>query len=117
MRDALGADDVLTGNVTSDGTDLTAQLFLADDSGVRLFSVNAPEDDPGLLANKVVAVLANRLEVERPELDAEIDLSAPYGEYVRALALTGAGLLEQAIEALEADNFCRRKRTCRNPAR
>ena len=105
VRDVLGADGVLTGNVTSDGEELTATLFLADGESVRSFSVNAPEDDPGLLANKVVAVLANRLEVERPELDAEIDLSAPYGEFVRALALTGAGLLEQAIETLEADNL------------
>ena len=116
VRDVLGADGVLTGSVVSEGEALTAQLFLADESGVRSFSVNAPEDDPGLLANKVVAVLANRLEVERPELDAEIDLSAPYGEYVRALALTGAGLLEQALETLEVDNLAddERARTLRD---
>ena len=96
MQEALGADAVLTGNLSFEETMLRATFFLAMEDGVVSFQVSAPEDDPGLLANKAVAVLAARLGVERPLLDEMIDLSSTYGEYVRAVALAGLGLLDEA---------------------
>lgn len=102
VQETLGADAVLTGNLSFEETTLRAEFFLASSEGVRSFQVTAPEDDPGLLANKAIAVLAGRLNVTQPVLDEAIDLSSPYGEYVRALALVGLGLLDEADAVLAA---------------
>lgn len=111
VQDLLGAEAVLTGQLSFEEATLNAQFFLATEDGASSFGVSAPEDDPGLLANKALAVLAGRLGVARPALDEVIDLSSPYGEYVRAVALSGLGLLDEAAtvlaelspEELEAD--------------
>jgi tetratricopeptide (TPR) repeat protein len=103
LREMTGADAVITGKIefVDDGPD--AEVYIALPDGVRTFSVSSPEDDPSLLVQKIIAVTAARLGVSRPLLtDFSIDLSGPYGEYVNAVSLIGAGLLEDALGVLEA---------------
>jgi len=100
VQETLGADAVLTGNLSFEEATLKAEFFLATPEQVVSFQVSAPEDDPGLLANKALAVLAGRLGLAVPTLDEEIDLSSSYGDYVRAVALVGLGLLDDAETVL-----------------
>jgi tetratricopeptide (TPR) repeat protein len=103
LREMTGADAVITGKIAlvDDGPD--AEVYIARPDGVRTFSVSSPEDDPSLLVQKIIAVTAARLNVARSPLkDFSIDLSGPYGEYVNAVSLVGAGLLEDALGVLEA---------------
>lgn len=101
LQEVLGADNVVTGRLSFAEGVVTAQVFLVRDDLARSFAVSAPEDEPSLLAEKIIAVLAARLEVARPAADATIDLSGPYGDYVRAVALIGAGFVEEARAVLE----------------
>lgn len=101
LQESLGADNVVTGRLSFAGGVVTAQVFLVHDDLARSFAVSAPEDDPSLLAEKIVAVLAARLEVARPTADATINLSGSYGDYLRAVALIGAGFVEEARAVLE----------------
>jgi tetratricopeptide (TPR) repeat protein len=103
LREMTGADAVITGKIAfvDDGPD--AEVHIARPEGVQTFSVSSPEDDPSLLVQKIIAVVAARLDVSRPRLNEfSIDLSGPYGEYVNAVSLVGAGLLEDALGVLEA---------------
>ena len=103
LREMTGADAVVTGKIAfvDDGPD--AEVYIARPDGVQTFSVTSPEDDPSLLVQKIIAVTAARLNVSRPLLkNFSIDLSGPYGEYVNAVSLIGAGLLEDALGVLEA---------------
>jgi tetratricopeptide (TPR) repeat protein len=103
LREMTGADAVITGKIdfVDDGPD--AEVYIARPDGVQTFSVTSPEDDPSLLVQKIIAVTAARLDVSRPLLkEFSIDLSGPYGEYVNAVSLIGAGLLEDALGVLEA---------------
>jgi tetratricopeptide (TPR) repeat protein len=103
LREMTGADAVITGkiNFVDEGPD--AEVYLATSQGVRSYSLTSPEDDPSLLVQKIIAVTAARLDVARPLLkDFSIDLSSPYGDYVDAVSLIGAGLLEDALGILGA---------------
>ncbi|MGL4610924.1 MAG: hypothetical protein ACRCYY_14810 [Trueperaceae bacterium] len=104
LREMTGADAVITGKIefVDDGPD--AEVYLARPEGVTTFSVSSPEDDPSLLVQKIIAVTSARLDVSRPLLkEFSIDLSGPYGEYINAVSLVGAGLLEDALGVLEAN--------------
>ena len=105
LQDLLGADNVVTGRLTFAESVVTAHVFYVHDHVARSFSLSAPDDDPSLLVEKVVAVLAARLDVDegvdQPAADSGIDLSGPYGDYVRAVALVGAGFVEDARAVLE----------------
>ncbi len=101
LQDILGADNVVTGSLSFAGDTVTARVFYVREGVARAFAVSAPDDDPSLLAQKVVAVLAARLDVELPKTELSIDLSGPYGDYVRAVALVGAGFVEEARAVLE----------------
>jgi tetratricopeptide (TPR) repeat protein len=93
----------VTGKIAfvDDGPD--AEVYIARPDGVQTFSVTSTEDDPSLLVQKIIAVMAARLDISRPLLkEFSIDLSGPYGEYVNAVSLIGAGLLEDALGVLEA---------------
>lgn len=105
LRDALGADALVTGSVRAVDDGLELVLYLAREEGVRELRGSAPAARPGLLAGKAVALLARALGEERPPLPADIDLAGPHGDHVRALALLGAGLVGDAralLERLEA---------------
>jgi tetratricopeptide (TPR) repeat protein len=102
LREMTGADAVVTGkiNFVDDGPD--AEVYLATSDGVRTYSLTSPEDDPSLLVQKIIAVTAAKLDVSRPPLkDFSIDLSSAYGDYIDAVSLVGAGLLEDALGILE----------------
>jgi tetratricopeptide (TPR) repeat protein len=103
LREMTGADAVITGKIEFVDSGPDAEVYIARPDGVLTFSVTSPEDDPSLLIQKIIAVTAARLDVSRPLLkDFSIDLSGPYGEYVNAVSLVGAGLLEDALGVLEA---------------
>ena len=102
LRGNLGADAVLTGRVSFAGESLRAQFYLATESGLDPFEVTAPEDEPGLLAQKAALLLAAKLDLTLPQVEYDIDLSSAYGDYVRALALVGGGFLDEALSVLEA---------------
>ncbi len=101
LRDALGIDAALTGQIQFVGEQLQFEGYLATAAGVSRFRLLAPEQDPGLLAQKVIALMASRLELSRPQAITEIDLSGAYGDYVSALALLSGGFVEDAINQLE----------------
>lgn len=101
LQSDLGADAVLSGRVTSAGSTLQATFFLARAGDAERFTVSAPEDDPGLLARKATLLLVGKLGLARPKAEYDIDLSSPYGDYVRALTLIGGGFLDQALELLQ----------------
>lgn len=103
LREMTGADAVITGKIEFVDSGPDAEVYIARSDGVLTFSVTSPEDDPSLLVQKIIAVTAARLDVSRPLLkDFSIDLSGSYGDYVNAVSLLGAGLLEDALGVLEA---------------
>ncbi len=103
LREMTGADAVITGKIEFVDSGPDAEVYIARPEGVLTFSVTSPEDDPSLLIQKIIAVTAARLDVSRPLLkDFSIDLSGSYGDYVNAVSLLGAGLLEDALGVLEA---------------
>ncbi len=102
VRETLGVDVALTGDIGFVGGRLELDLYLATEDGTERYLVTAPEDNPGRLAARVVEILERRFEISTdPEFSVDIDLSGAYGEYVRALALTSGGFLSQAQEALD----------------
>ncbi len=101
LRDNLGADAVLTGRVASLDDTLRATFFLAEEGESDSFQVSAPEDDPGLLARKATLLLVEKLGLKRPQAAYDIDLSSPYGDYIRAVALVGGGFVDEALALLE----------------
>jgi tetratricopeptide (TPR) repeat protein len=103
LREMTGANAVVTGKIAFVDNGPDAEVYIARPDGVQTFSVTSTEDDPSLLVQKIIAVTAARLDVSRPLLkEFSIDLSGPYGEYVNAVSLIGAGLLEDALGVLEA---------------
>ncbi|MDZ7704976.1 MAG: tetratricopeptide repeat protein [Trueperaceae bacterium] len=102
VREALGVDAVLTGDISFVGGRLELDLYLAHGDDLQRYLVTAPEDEPGRLAARVVDILERRFDVSAdPDAVYTIDLSTAYGEYVRALALTSGGFLSQAQAALD----------------
>jgi tetratricopeptide (TPR) repeat protein len=101
LRDALGADAVLTGEVDAEGDMLRARLYLATDQGVQAFVSSSPLDDPGRLAGGVIRAVATRLDLAMPATDIEFDLSGIDGELAQAVGLLAAGLVEDARRIVE----------------
>ncbi|MEX2540827.1 MAG: tetratricopeptide repeat protein [Trueperaceae bacterium] len=103
LRDALGADAVLTGDIVFEGDRLVARLLLASRAGTREFSIRAPADQPARLAARAIAAVARRLGTPVDEPDVDIDMSGPDGVLGQALALIAAGLIDDARRVLEGD--------------
>ncbi len=101
LQEVLGADNVVTGTLSFEEDGATARVFYLHEGVARTFAVSAPAAEPSLLVRKTVTVLAARLGVALPETDLDVDLSGPYGDYVRAVALVGAGFVEEARTVLE----------------
>lgn len=109
LQSLLGADNVLTGRISFVDNQLEATYFLAKPEGVIEFRVRAPENNPSeLVARSLGRLVAHLGEERNSDFIASIDLSSPYENYVRAVALVGFGDIEQASavleEALTADN-------------
>ena len=100
-REAIGADLVVTGEIASGPEGSTLELYLADNDGVRTFTVRADEANAGVLVRKAVAILAVRLDLPMPSLGGDLDLTGPEGDYLRALGLIGDGSLVEAQGLLE----------------
>lgn len=101
LRDALGADAVLTGTLTVEDERLEAQLFLATNGEVRSFVATSSIDEPGALASKIIDVMARRLDRPIETDQVNIDLSGSDGELAQALTLIAAGLITDAQRVLE----------------
>ena len=102
LQGVLGADNVVTGYIDFVEDSLSLTGYIAYDGRVQTFTINAPQDDPGVLASKLINVLALTLNTPAAETDTSIDLSSNYGDYVRALTLIGGGFINDALNVLEA---------------
>lgn len=102
LRDAIGADIVLTGRISFSGDYLQEILFVADAAGVHSFTLPALQDDPGELIDQAVALLAQMNRIAPPEAVTEVDLTGSYGDFVRAVGLLGGGLLNEAEAVLSS---------------
>jgi tetratricopeptide (TPR) repeat protein len=100
IRGATGADVAVTGRIAITDAGYRLSLDLATAAGLRQLTLDAPKASPGLLAQEAAAPVAAALGVKVPKVDATIDLSGPYGDYVRALALVSAGLPQDASNLL-----------------
>ena len=100
LRDALGVDAALTGRIEFVAGQLELTFNLATARGLYSFSATASEDNPAQLAETVLAVLGQRLELPSAEVKA-IDLNSPYGDYIEAVTLLSGGLIAEAQTALE----------------
>lgn len=101
MRSASGADVAATGAIAVTDKGLELSLDVASAGGLRRLQLEAPKDAPGDLARQAAPVLALALGVPTPAVDTAVDLSGPYGDYVRALTLVGAGLPQDAAGVLD----------------
>ena len=100
LRDALGVDAALTGRIEFVAGQLELTFNLATARGLYSFSAAAPEDSPAQLAETVLAVLGQRLELSNAKVEA-LDLDSPYGDYIEAITLLSGGLIAEGQTALE----------------
>lgn len=100
LRGTIGADVAITGAVTIGDAGYSLTLELDGPSGFEERTVQAPKDAPGRLAAGAAPVIAAALGVGTPPVDATIDLSGVYGDYVRSLTLVAAGLPQDAANLL-----------------
>lgn len=107
LRDSLGASLAVSGAVAFQNERMVLELFVASPQGSERFVLSAPEGNTVRLAERSVQVLQTIAEESfgqslAPRLEVgDFDLSAAYGDYVRALALAGAGFLSDAARILE----------------
>ena len=101
LREALGVDVAVTGALRVAGVGLELELFIATNSGVQRYRLNAPEEAPGRLVGGALTLLSGVLVVPRPLGDTTIDLSSPYGDFAEGLTLLSAGFVNEARGALE----------------
>lgn len=102
LRDTLGTEMVISGGVSFAAEELVLSLLVATPEAVRSFQVTAPEDQPGLLAEKALTLLSSYYGFGAANADITIDLSGAYGNYIRAVALLGGGVVDEALGVLEA---------------
>jgi tetratricopeptide (TPR) repeat protein len=100
VRSALGADAAVTGSVDNVDGQLVLNLQLATRRQTSEFTVLAPGSDPGLLVQEAARALAARLGLPASPETADVDLSGPFGTTVQAIALAGAGFLNDAAMLL-----------------
>ena len=95
-REAIGADFVLTGEITNSLESYTLKLYLADVDGVNTYTVRSAVNQPGLLIDKALSIVAARLNLGTPEIGAAFVSSNVERDYLSALNLISDGLLEEA---------------------
>jgi len=100
LRDALGTEAAVTGEVAFREGGLELRLHVAEPSGVRSFRVRAPESQPGRLARSARAIVSTALGVPRKGVDLSVHLGAPYGDFVEGLVLLSSGAPEEARASL-----------------
>ncbi len=99
LRDAVGADWAVTGELVFEDEAVVLTLYVKGDSSATL-TFAAPLDDPSRLLRPATFALAARLGVV-PEPASEFDLAGPFGDHVRIVGLIGAGLVDEALAQLE----------------
>lgn len=100
LRGTIGADVAVTGAITITDAGYRLSLELDGPSGFTERTLEASKDAPGRLAVEAAPAVAAALGVSTPKVDAAIDLSGVYGDYVRALTLVAAGLPQDAANVL-----------------
>jgi len=100
LRGTIGADVAVTGAIAITDAGYRLSLELDGPSGAVERTLQAPKDAPGRLAVDAAPVIAAALGTQTPKVDAGIDLSGVYGDYVRALTLVAAGLPQDAANVL-----------------
>lgn len=112
LRSGTGVDIAVTGSIEQRDSGYTLLLAVAHPGGLRTAEFEAPADRPerlAVLAGALVDTIIDRqlpdapqgelVPYEPPSLTGSFDDA--YGGYVRAVALTGAGLLEDALLELQ----------------
>ena len=100
IRGTTGADVAVTGRIAITDAGYRLSLELASAAGLKRFTLDAPKASPGLLAQEAAGPVAAALGLKVPTVERPLDLSGPYGDYVRALALVSAGLPQDASNLL-----------------
>ncbi|HZJ08418.1 MAG TPA: tetratricopeptide repeat protein, partial [Trueperaceae bacterium] len=113
LRSGTGVDIAVTGSIEQRDSGYTLQLAVAHPGGLRTAELQAPADEPERLSVLAGALIDSIIDRQLP--DTAPGESGPYrppsltgsfddayGGYVRAVALVGAGLLEDALTELEA---------------
>jgi tetratricopeptide (TPR) repeat protein len=104
VRSALGADAAVTGTIDNVDGQLLLEFQLATREQVTQLTVLAPGTEPALLVRKAADILAARLGLESAPPTGPLDLSGPFATTAQAIALVGAGFLDDAAALLaEAD--------------
>ena len=101
LRDTLGADVAVTGDLHLREAELVLDLFVSDISGPSArVRISAPEDAPAVLASRVAREIARRIGAPRPDPVGPFELTGGFGDYARAVTLVGAGFVVQARDLL-----------------
>ncbi len=100
LRGMIGTDVAVTGAVAITDAGYRLSLDVDGPHGLVQRNLQAPKDSPGQLAAEAAVTVAGVAGVPVPKVDATIDLSAGYGDYVRALTLVASGLPQDALNLL-----------------
>ncbi len=102
VRDVLGVDVTLSGEITYIEEKITLDLFIATAKGSRKYTLTTTEDTPEVLVDATLTRLNNHLKLSKDFAhSATILLDDAYGEYIRGLALLSGGFILEAREILE----------------
>lgn len=103
IKSGSGVDVAVTGRVLQLDEGMVLQLELAFEGGTDRVTVRADRGDRERLVKQAVRVVALRLpDAQGVRAPATPKLDGAYLEYVRAVALAGAGLIEEAADAVNS---------------
>ena len=103
VRDVLGVDLALSGEVTYIEEKINLDLFVATPKGSRKYTLTTTEDTPEVLVDATLTHINNHLKLSKAFAHSDpIMLDDAYGEYIRGLALLSGGFILEAQETLEA---------------
>ncbi len=103
VRDVLGVDVALAGEISYLEQGISLNLFIATNKGSRNYILTTTEDTPEALVDAILARLNSHLKLGKNFTGSEpLLLDGDYGEYIRGLALLSAGFVLEARGILEA---------------
>jgi hypothetical protein len=100
LRGAVGADAAVTGTVRFEGESAILDLVVDLAGTERRASLSGPLNEPGVLADRAARLLAAWTGLGSRPLPP-LDLRGPDAAHARAIALVGAGLPREALQALD----------------
>ncbi len=104
LREIIGSDYVLAGNLDIKGDEIDAHLHLSQLDSVYSFDITSDIDNPGAIVDSTLAILTQKLGLSLEATKTKIDLSTEYGDYIDALSMVTYGEIEGALERLDSLN-------------